>query len=51
VSGVCNEEEKYMSIPAEKLKINENARKEMIKNASKLINQKYDQAFKLISKN
>jgi hypothetical protein len=45
-----NEEEKNkMGIPQEKL--NDNLRKETIKKASKIVNKKYEKAFKLISKN
>ncbi|WP_170211233.1 hypothetical protein [Robertmurraya siralis] len=48
---MSEKEDEKMAIPQERLKVDNALRKEMIKKASKKINQRYDKALKLISKN
>lgn len=46
-----DEEEKDMSIPQEKLRIDDALKRELIKKASEMIDERYNEALKLISKN
>lgn len=48
---MSKKEDKNMAMPQEKLMTNDALRKQLIRKASKRINEKYDKALKLISKN